>query len=102
MVLIIRSCRVDIDPRWIPRKMLEKTRYPAGGTRRMDFECIDALLDLPEFRVTNQVIGPHELELDLERGDTHLVCPRCQGCCARIKDGRYAITGGWKSEESFL
>jgi hypothetical protein len=22
----------------------------------MDFECIDALLDLPEFRVTNQVI----------------------------------------------
>ena len=32
----------------------------------MDFECIDALLDLPEFRVTNQVIRPHELELHLE------------------------------------
>jgi hypothetical protein len=24
----------------------------------MDFECIDALLDLPEFRVTDQVIRP--------------------------------------------
>ena len=44
----------------------------------MDFECIDALLDLPEFRVTNQVIRPHELELHLERRDTDLVCPRCQ------------------------
>ena len=54
----------------------------------MDFECIDALLDLPEFRVTNQVIRPHELELHLERRDTYLVCPRCQGCCARIQDGR--------------
>ena len=54
----------------------------------MDFECIDALLDLPEFRVTDQVIRPHELELHLERRDTYLVCPRCQGCCERIKDGR--------------
>ena len=65
-----KEFRVDIDPRWIPRKMLEKTRYPAGGTRRMDFECIDAWLDLPEFRVTNHVIRPHELELHLERRDT--------------------------------
>src|ERR671914_78141 len=65
-----------------------KTHDPAGGTRRMDFECIDALLDLPEFRVTDQVIRPHELELHIERRDTYLVCPRCQGCCERIKDGR--------------
>ena len=54
----------------------------------MDFECIDALLDLPEFRVIDQVIRPHELELHLERRDTYLVCPRCQGCCERIKEGR--------------
>ena len=54
----------------------------------MDFECIDALLDLPEFRVTDQVIRPHELELHLERRDPSLVCPRCQGCCERIKEGR--------------
>ena len=54
----------------------------------MDFECIDALLELPEFRVTDQVIGPHRLELHLERRDTYLVCPRCQGCCEPIKDGR--------------
>ena len=54
----------------------------------MDFHCIDALLELPEFRVTAQVIRPYELELHLERRDTYLVCPRCQGCCARIKEGR--------------
>ena len=45
----------------------------------MDFECIEAWLELPEFRVTGQVIRPHELELHLERRDTYLVCPRCQG-----------------------
>ena len=54
----------------------------------MDFECIEAWLELPEFRVTDQVIRSHELELHLERRDTSLVCPRCQGCCERIKDGR--------------
>jgi transposase len=54
----------------------------------MDFECIDALLELPEFRVTDQVIWPHRLELHLERRDTYLVCPRCPGCGERIKDGR--------------
>ncbi|HVI77823.1 MAG TPA: ISL3 family transposase [Candidatus Acidoferrum sp.] len=31
---------------------------------------------------------PHTLELHLERRDTALVCPRCQGNCARIKEGR--------------
>ena len=54
----------------------------------MDCECIDAWLDLPAFRVTNQVIRPHELARHLERRDTALVCPRCQGGCARIQDGR--------------
>ncbi len=54
----------------------------------MDFECIETWLELPEFRVTGQVIRPHELELHLERRNTSLVCPRCQGCCARIKEGR--------------
>jgi Zn finger protein HypA/HybF involved in hydrogenase expression len=54
----------------------------------MDFECLDALLALPEFRVTDQVIRPHELELHLQRRDTYLVCPHCQGECSRIKEGR--------------
>jgi transposase len=31
---------------------------------------------------------PHDLEWHLERRDTYLVCPRCQGSCARIKEGR--------------
>ncbi len=54
----------------------------------MDFRCIETLLNLPEFRVTGQVIRPHGLELSLERRDTYLVCPHCQGCCSRIKEGR--------------
>ena len=54
----------------------------------MDFKCIEAWLALPEFRVTGQVMRPHDLELHLERRDTYLVCPRCQGSCARIKEGR--------------
>src|SRR4029450_4954533 len=54
----------------------------------MDFECIEAWLELPEFRVTGQVMRPHDLELHLERRDTYLVCPRCQGSCARIKESR--------------
>ena len=54
----------------------------------MDFECIETWLALPEFRVTGQVMRPHDLELHLERRDTYLVCPRCQGSCARIKEGR--------------
>jgi transposase len=54
----------------------------------MDFECIETWLALPEFRVTGQVMRPHTLELHLERRDTALVCPRCQGSCARIKEGR--------------
>ena len=54
----------------------------------MDVPGIDAWLDLPAFRVTDHVIWSHELELHLERRDTSLVCPRCQGCCERIQDGR--------------
>jgi len=54
----------------------------------MDFQCIEALLELPEFRATGQIIRPHGLELHLERRNTYLVCPRCQGYCSRIKEGR--------------
>jgi transposase len=54
----------------------------------MDFECIETWLELPAFRVTGQVMRPHDLEWHLERRDTSLVCPRCQGNCARIKEGR--------------
>ena len=54
----------------------------------MDFQCIETLLGLPEFRVTGQIIRPHGLDLHLERRETSLVCPHCQGCCARIKEGR--------------
>ena len=49
----------------------------------MDFECIEAWLALPEFRVTGQGMRSHDLELHLERRDTYLVCPRCQGSTAR-------------------
>ena len=41
----------------------------------MDFNGIEALLRLPEFRVINQVIRPDRLDLPLERRDTSLVCP---------------------------
>jgi transposase len=54
----------------------------------MDFACIETWLARPAFRVTGQVMRPHDLELPLERRDTALVCPRCQGSCARIKEGR--------------
>jgi hypothetical protein len=33
----------------------------------MDFEFIETLLELPEFRVIGQVLRPRELELHLER-----------------------------------
>ena len=54
----------------------------------MDFECIETWLARPEFRVTGQVMRPHDLAWHLERRDPSLVCPRCQGSCARIKEGR--------------
>jgi transposase len=54
----------------------------------MDFQCIEALLELPECRATGQIIRPHGLALHLERRNTYLVCPRCQGYGSRIKEGR--------------
>ena len=54
----------------------------------MDFHCIEALLGLPEFRVIRQVLSPQQLELHLERRDHHIVCPRCQTCCSRVKESR--------------
>jgi len=54
----------------------------------MDFHCIEALLNLPEFRVTAQVLGPKQLELHLERRENAMVCPRCQTSCSRVKESR--------------
>ncbi len=54
----------------------------------MDFHCIEALLNLPEFRVIDQVLGPTQLELHLERRENAIVCPRCQTSCSRVKESR--------------
>src|SRR6266446_4184429 len=54
----------------------------------MDFHCLEALLGLPEFRVIAQVCGPQQLDLHLQRRDEHIVCPRCQACCSRVKENR--------------
>jgi transposase len=54
----------------------------------MDVQFIETLLDLPEFRVIGHLIGPRELELYLVRRASYLVCPHCQGCCSRVKEGR--------------
>lgn len=54
----------------------------------IDFQCIETLLGLPEFRVIGQVLGPQQLDLHLERRDDHIVCPRCQTCCSRVKESR--------------
>ena len=53
-----------------------------------DFHGIETLLGLPEFRVIAQVLGPKQRDLHLERRDTHIVCPRCQTCCSRVKESR--------------
>lgn len=54
----------------------------------MDFQCIEAFLNLPEFRVIKQVVGSQQLTLHLERRDTTLICPRCQTSCSRVKEHR--------------
>jgi transposase len=54
----------------------------------MDFQCLETLLGLPEFRVIGQVLGPQQLEVHLERRDDHLVCPRCQTSCCRVQESR--------------
>jgi len=54
----------------------------------MDFQCLETVLGLPEFRVIGQVLGPQQLEVHLERRDDHLVCPRCQTSCCQVKESR--------------
>ena len=54
----------------------------------MDFQCLEVLLGLPEFRVIHQVLGPQQLALHLERRDHHIVCPHCGTCCSRVKESR--------------
>jgi len=54
----------------------------------MDFYCIEALLDLPEFQVINQVIRPQQLDIHLERRERTIVCPRCATCCSRVQESR--------------
>jgi len=54
----------------------------------MDFNCIEGLLALPEFRVIHQVMTPKHLEFHLERRNTCIVCPRCQTCCSRVQESR--------------
>jgi transposase len=53
-----------------------------------DFHCIEVLLDLPEFRVIDQVLAPKQLELHLERRAPSIVCPRCQTSCSQVKESR--------------
>ncbi|ETW94789.1 transposase family protein [Candidatus Entotheonella palauensis] len=54
----------------------------------MDFQFIETLLERPEFRVIGQVLRSCELHLHLERRESYLICPHCQGCCSRIKESR--------------
>ena len=54
----------------------------------MDFDGIEALLSLREFRVIHQVMSPKPLEFHLERRDPCIVCPRCQTCCSRVQESR--------------
>lgn len=54
----------------------------------MDFHCIEAFLNLPEFRIIQQVVSSQELTLHLERRDTAIICPRCRTSCSRVKERR--------------
>jgi transposase len=54
----------------------------------MDFHCIEAFLNLPEFRIIKQVVSSQQLTLHLERRDTAILCPRCRTSCARVKESR--------------
>jgi transposase len=54
----------------------------------VDFNCIEALLSLPEFRIIPQGMSPQQLELHLERRAPFIVCPRCQTCCSRVQASR--------------
>src|SRR3989475_2365763 len=79
-----------IDKHRIPRKTLDEAfqKNPEEEPVLMDFACIEALLGLPEFRVIAQVLGPKQLELQLERKENAIVCPRCQTSCSRVKESR--------------
>jgi transposase len=59
----------------------------------MDFQGIEVLLGVPEFCVIHQVLRLHQLELLLQRRDPGIVCPRCQTCCARVKESRTRCIG---------
>ena len=54
----------------------------------MDFYCIEAFIDLPEFQVINQVIRPQQLDLHLQRRERTIVCPYCETCCSQVKESR--------------
>jgi transposase len=54
----------------------------------VDFDGIEAMLSLPEFRVIHQVTSPKQLEFPLERRDSFIVCPRGQTCCSRVQERR--------------
>jgi transposase len=54
----------------------------------MDFHGIEALLDLPEYRVIDQVRIFGQLDVHLERRDRHIMCPRCEACCDRVTERR--------------
>ena len=54
----------------------------------MDFDCIEMLLDLPEFHLIHLTFGDHQLHLHLQRQERTIVCPRCQRVCERIKESR--------------
>jgi transposase len=57
--------------------------------------CLEALLDLPECRVIDQVLGPTQLALHLERRENAIVCPRCQTCCSGVKESRLRCLRDW-------
>src|SRR5919198_1278416 len=54
----------------------------------MNFQCLEVLLGLPEFRVIHQVLTPQRRALHLERRDSHIVCPHCGTACPRVKESR--------------
>ncbi len=54
----------------------------------MDYQCIEELLNLPEFRVKSQLILPAQVIFHLERRASTLICPHCQTSCHRINESR--------------
>ena len=54
----------------------------------MDFYCMEACLDRPEFHVSHQVIRPQQLDIHLARRERTIVCPHCATCCSRVKESR--------------